>query len=371
MPVLAILVYGPFAEALVLLWIAILIYGAHTFLTVVQETAAGCDVVNWPGDPWTDRLGSLFFLTTVAGLWAVPLFVLWWAGYLELNPRHVILGMAAYLWLLFPISLLSSLSAGSPLVLFRPVIVWRLLKRLPTLVAFYLATAFVLTMSLGVFGIAIFLSKVDPPDVPGTDWLSWLFDLALLVGTILLLPVAAVLAAAGLLIYARLLGRLGLLLNRLDARPQEGQDQAVTDEAPAPLSAATEESTQVLQSAAESGTLTPQLASEETYALLTETPPSDVTTRPAPAPTDLIAALPPESAHRQKAALAMRQTAPSPLELRLSRGRRLPEPPRWLLFSGVYSFPFYRTNWRALATLSLGNLVAGVVLYLIVRLLPN
>ncbi len=366
-PLFAILAFAPFGEALVILWAAILIYGAHTFLTVVQETAAGCDAIVWPGDPWPERLGSFFYLATLTAAWLGPVCALTWAGYLELAALDLVLITAAYLWLLFPLSLLSSLSAPTAWMILRPAVVGRLLGRLPSLLGFYLSSALVLVGSLGVFGLAIFVSKLEPPEVPGTDMLSQLFKLTLAAGGVLLLPLAAVLAAAGLLVYGRLVGRLGLLLNLAtparDEPPAEAKPQPSEGEVRAPA-AGEETPTQVYAPTADAST------GEDAYPLQAEGMLAPALAAVAVSPPDYFTALPPDAPGVEKAALAVRHVQPSRLELRLGRRATVPESLRWPLWQGVYGFPFRRSNLRPLLTLTVGNLLVGMVLYLVVRVLP-
>ncbi len=98
------------------------------------------------------------------------------------------------LWLFFPIGLMSSLSAQSRWMPFRWTIFVCFLRIAPAALGFYFVTALVLSAAV----------------VP------WYF--ALFGGRGILLPVAAVVSGAMLLIYARLLGRLAWLIQRLPAK---------------------------------------------------------------------------------------------------------------------------------------------------------
>src|SRR5262249_5046731 len=183
----------------------------------------------------------------------------------------------------------------------------------PTLLGYYLATALVLSLSLSVFGLAIIMGRLEAPEVAEIDFISVLYDWTLWVGLVLLLPFAAVVAAVGLLIYARLLGRLGWVLNLSETEePSAPSQQAIAGKAgasPGQPSAA-ELPTQAFAPVA-------ALAEDAAvYSVLTEDQPPSL---PAPSPAlgaqDVFVALPPDSASRQKAALVMRQTVPSRLEL--------------------------------------------------------
>src|SRR5438094_6775214 len=130
--VLALFFFAPVLEAQVILGLALLSYAAHSFLLVVQETAAGNDAVVWPlGESWHDRLGSFLTLVRMLLVWLALAYVV--LALLELPP--VLFGALAtgLVWVFFPLSLLSSLSAPSPWMILRPQVVWRLVKRLPSL----------------------------------------------------------------------------------------------------------------------------------------------------------------------------------------------------------------------------------------------
>ena len=69
----------------VILGLALLSYAAHSFLLVVQETAAGNDAVVWPlGESWHDRLGSFLTLVRMLLVWLALAYVV--LALLELPP---------------------------------------------------------------------------------------------------------------------------------------------------------------------------------------------------------------------------------------------------------------------------------------------
>jgi hypothetical protein len=104
--------------------------------------------------------------------------------------------IALSFWLFFPVGVLSSLSAESPWVILRPKIIGGLLRCFPTTFGFYAVSILLVGGSFALFvGTA----------VSGVIWL---------------VPVAAVLATTFVMIYARLLGRLGLVVGAaLSAQP--------------------------------------------------------------------------------------------------------------------------------------------------------
>ncbi len=363
--VFGLLSFGAVLEALVILGLAMLAYAAQSFLLVVQETAAGNDAVVWPlADTWHDRLGSVVALVRVIAVWlVVAYFVL-----ALLDLPAAMFGLLAYaiLWLFFPVSLLSLLSAASPWLILRPTIVWRLAKRLRSLLVFYAVTGLLLTLCLGVFGAAIFLGKLNLPPVEvdeESERLGQVLEVVVWLGQLFLLPVAACCLAAGLLLYARLLGRLGWLLKedelaeqRQAARQRRAQGPVPQEHAsaqqPAQLIALSIDGFELVEEAA-----TPSAAASGAGCL-------GSTAEPLP-----FAVLPPEPNALLRDAMALSLPHLARLEVQLSAPSTPARPPKWPLVSGVYSFPLYRTTWGALFWLSVGNLFVIGILWIMVAVL--
>jgi hypothetical protein len=181
--------------AQILLSLIVLSYAGYSFLLVLTSTAAGDDEVIWPGDPLVDWIWNGWYLAWLLAIWAVPASLL--AGLLGLRPSSLpfLLVVAGVLWLLLPVSLLSSLSAVSRMLVLRPAIIRLLLRHAGATSAFYLATGILVAVcsSLGYFAV---------------------------VGPGLLLLPAAVVGAIGFLVYARLLGRIGQLITQ--SEPSKG-----------------------------------------------------------------------------------------------------------------------------------------------------
>src|SRR5439155_26740069 len=101
----------------------VLAYAAHCLLTVVEQTAAGAEQVTWPDEPAADWLSRAVFLAILLAVWLTPAGILARAlreGLLPGEPGLRLLVLAVPgLWLLFPVGLLSSLSATSRLNVFR------------------------------------------------------------------------------------------------------------------------------------------------------------------------------------------------------------------------------------------------------------
>lgn len=195
----AILFMISFAAS-IMVGVCVLAYVARCVLVVVQETGLGQDEVVWPNEPYVDWLGHAVSFLELLGIWLAPAALtarlLREAWLPDAGALRVLLLAGPGLWLFFPIGLLSSLSAESRWVPFRWTIFVCFLRIAPTALGFYILTA--LLLSVGV--------------VP------WYY--ALIGGRNVLLPVAAVVSAAVLFIYARLLGRLACIIQRLPARQQ-------------------------------------------------------------------------------------------------------------------------------------------------------
>jgi hypothetical protein len=323
----------------------VLAYAARCLLVVVQGTAAGQDAVTWPDEPIMDWLGQAVHVAFLLALWLAP------AGLLARGLRHVwlpddpglrtLLLAAPGLWLFFPVGLLSSLSAGSPWVPFRPVIVGRLLRLLPATFAFYL-------VSLGLAAAAIY---------------PWYVALR---GMSYLLPVAAIVSAVLLLVYARLLGRIAWLVGRLaplgsSSRPERPQGKPARRKKPRPRveDPWAAPGMEVVEKQADDSPPArprkkrrehePPLPDEiEAYGLVTEE-----VKPPAPAPTGPLRREPPPPP----------RPAPEPPSTAPVEARFLDRPPEYVprspLLEGVYTFPFYPQNLAGLVALSAGFLVVG------------
>jgi hypothetical protein len=179
----------------IIVGLATLTYASRCVLVVVQETGQGQDEINWPNEPMQDWLGHAVQFIELLGIWLAPAALaarmlrnVWLP---EDAALRVLLLAGPGLWLFLPIGLLSSLSAQSRWVPLRWAIVVCFLRVAPAALVFYLLTAFLLSAAV----------------VP---WYYSLFR-----GQVALLAVAAGVSATVLFIYARLLGRLALIIQRL------------------------------------------------------------------------------------------------------------------------------------------------------------
>jgi hypothetical protein len=199
-----------------LLTIIMLAHTGRFMMGVLQETAAGIDDIRWPDEPPTDwllravRLGAILLLCLApAGLLSRGLREMLFPN--DPGLRLLVLAIPM-LWLYFPIGLLSALSSVSGWALLRLEIVSRLLRILPSLLAFY-----------GLTGVQFLLI--------GASWYFALFG-SLGSSSILAVLLASVLTAAGVLLYARQLGRLAWLLSRVKVRKATAPTRATAKEGP-------------------------------------------------------------------------------------------------------------------------------------------
>ncbi len=292
-----------------ILALLVVAYAMHCVLVVARDTADGLDEVTWPAEPFQDWVGGALHLVLVVAAWLAPVGVLARALRKDWLPdedglRFLLLAVPG-LWLLFPVALFSALSGASRWFVFRPVVLWHMLRVAPSALAVYFLSA-LLAAGVAALGYA-----------------------AIFKGLILLVPVTAAAAAAALLIYARLLGRLAASMGR----PPSGKRKA-------------------------SKTKRPKVAGvkvQDPWAVPDETEP-----QPEPKP---------EGRPRRKVkayGLAAETAAPPPAPPppseadREIRDRPKRAAPRTALLGGVFTFPWYARSRRAWLWLSAGFLALGV-----------
>src|SRR5437660_4140687 len=106
-------------------------FATQVFLVALIGTAAGNDEVEWPKDHFYDWFLRVWHFIWLLAVWFVPAF---FVMKLFSVPKPVfVAGTVAMLWLVFPVTVLSSLSATSNWVIFRPVILRAMLKRFGSL----------------------------------------------------------------------------------------------------------------------------------------------------------------------------------------------------------------------------------------------
>src|SRR5947208_1533404 len=113
----ALILFFSVLVALILTALLVFAYLAYSFLAVLSDTAVGNDAVLWPGDPLFDWFFKGWYLGWLVAVWAVPATFL--VSLFRLPGPLFAACVAACLWLLFPIGLLSSLSAESRFAVLR------------------------------------------------------------------------------------------------------------------------------------------------------------------------------------------------------------------------------------------------------------
>jgi hypothetical protein len=197
--------FVPLLAAAWMLGFFVVAISSHYFLTIVESSAVGTarnlswkgrpfrewirDGVQWPDDLFVDYFAKAFYLSYIIGLWAGPAILVG-----RLAAGHSIWSTviaASAFWLFFPIGLLSSLASESRWTPFWTGIISAFFKRLGKTLRFYLLSAPVMAVLFLAFDlIFVHRNAVD---------IGW---------SVALCPIAVLL----FFIYARLLGRLGLVI---------------------------------------------------------------------------------------------------------------------------------------------------------------
>jgi hypothetical protein len=370
----------------ILLCLAVFSYSGHSFLNILINTSAGNDVVQWPKDPYQDWVFKFFYLLWILAVWSVPAALLLLP--LQLPLPLLFIGITGVLWLAFPVTLLSSLSASSSWIVLRGLIVGLLLQRAGTLLRFYLSTGVLLALCVSL-GYAAALSSY----------------------ALLVVPAAA-LGAYSLFVYARLLGRLGWVTSLKKAsrrkkeeasRPEEA-DRVVTfdpwhvAEEPKPAVAPEPRPGPSRKKPARKKVAKRTSRVVDPWAVPKEAPPQP----PAVSPEEPEDPLGPARGTYELSALdaplpspvneerldpdltgydmaAPQQIAPVPdvvppavaeYEAKLAAPRRPPKLPPRPLLDGVYRFPFYAESSGPLGFVALGLLGIFCLLRLQLELFP-
>jgi hypothetical protein len=182
------LIFVPALAGSVILGFVFLLFAAHYYLTVLEGTAAGAKQIPWIPQPILDNFTKVFYLLWLVGLWAGPAYLIGRA----VAPTEPWLKLAVplvFMWLLYPVSQLSSLSATSIWVPINLDVFTRLLQKPGVTLAFFLLTLPVVALGGVAFKWA-FLTKGEFP--------------------LLFLGVPILMVTA--LLYSRMLGRLAFAL---------------------------------------------------------------------------------------------------------------------------------------------------------------
>src|SRR5438045_1205246 len=147
----AIMIVGTFVFA----------YASHCFFTVVEQTSAGNDEVVWPNEPMYDWLWEAVYMLWLTALWLGPIVLAMRAVSAARAgtgaASQTLLASAALVWLFFPITLLSSMSAPSRWMLLSPRLLSRLLgQRVGSLLLFYVHSGPILAAAAAMIYLTFF-----------------------------------------------------------------------------------------------------------------------------------------------------------------------------------------------------------------------
>jgi len=184
------LIFMPALVGAVIFGFIFLLYLCDAYLTTLEDTASGAKQIAWTRESVTDNFWKFWYLGWLIGLWLGPACFLGRAMTAGLESSWMkLLAPLVVLWICYPISQLSSLSASSVWMPLVPDVFVRLAQKPKVVFEFFCFTVVVVL----VFGVAFqwaFLTEGD-----------WLL---LLLGP----PIVVVMT----LLYARLLGRLAFVL---------------------------------------------------------------------------------------------------------------------------------------------------------------
>lgn len=183
---------------------------AHYFLTVIIESSAGIDEIQFPTEGILERWWKPLFCLWILAAWVVPTAV-FCGPLLAGSPVAFGIGVGLLLVIVYPLSLLSALSAQNWFFFMHPVVLWRMLRHYGSFAYVYLLTLLSASVCAGLL-FAVF-----------THSFLWA------------LPAAFVLPTA-ILFYARHWGRFAWLslsfMPRKEKRQRDGDKTPHEETAP-------------------------------------------------------------------------------------------------------------------------------------------
>lgn len=344
-------------------------YATYCFLHVLNETSQGRkDVpVRWPGDGFYERLWTAGYLLALLLLAFLPAFFLGsvldlLGGEGEHHSLLLALLVAVDFWLLLPVLLLSVSSSQSHWDIVR----WKVLRALagnaPMTGAFYGISAPLVVGGVVMVHFAV-ASWVQVQEAAMAAPLTWLPDAITWWSWLFVLPLTGAACAAGMLVYARLLGRLAWLLDLAGTEEQDEEPPVARNSAiPASSNLTVNHDTMEPEGAATT-------APVETYGLQeaepdTVLPVGPIPEREIPYPVAAPAAKPLGSAAEAVLAPPATVQASPILDTAANSPAR-----RRLLARGVLLFPWYPASLGAWVTLTLGWLFVLLLVRLMVLVL--
>ncbi len=144
------LIFMPALVGAVVFGFVFLVFICHYYLTVLESTAAGAKEVTWEPSQFIDNFWKLWYLGWLIGLWLGPAFFIGRAATgSSASPWLTLAIPLVFLWLCYPISQLSSLSASSMWMPLVPDVFARLAQKPAVMLGFFGLSA----IALAVFAI--------------------------------------------------------------------------------------------------------------------------------------------------------------------------------------------------------------------------
>lgn len=183
-------IFMPAMTGAVIFGFVFILFAANYYLNILETTAAGAKEVTWVSEPILDNFWKFWYMLWLFGLWFGPAYLLGRAMTAGTDAPWLRLAVPiAFVWLCYPISQLSSLSASTIWLPLVPDVFARLAQKPMVTFGFYLLSIPVLAL----FGLAF----------------QWAF---LTQGEWELLFIGAPLMILSGFLYARLIGRLAFAL---------------------------------------------------------------------------------------------------------------------------------------------------------------
>jgi len=183
-------IFMPSMAAAVVFGFVFVLFLSHYYLTVLEGTATGSREVTWQAEPIVDNFWKLWYMLWLFGLWFGPGYLIAKAVAAGSGSEWVKLWLPiAIVWVLYPVSQLSSLSASTIWLPLVPDVFARLAQKPTVTIGFYILSIPVLAL----FAVAF----------------KWAF---LTKGEWEMLLVGAPLVVLAAFLYARLIGRLAFVL---------------------------------------------------------------------------------------------------------------------------------------------------------------
>jgi hypothetical protein len=304
-------------------------YIAHCFFGIADSTSAGDDEVKWPEEPMIDRFCKAIWLG-----WALLL-----AGGPTYLVGSIIAGPKIGAWLigpvgvglLFPLFMLSMQIGGTLMHVVHHEAYRRLTKRPDHLIAYYAAVA----VAYGIIGLGCLVMARYP----------WTVS-----------PFGAVIVAVGILMAARLYGRLAHLVGWVKIRRREKFVESPGILIPPPKP--TPDGKFTRGSEAAYGFKGPPRSEPENASAHQSTLKRVWVEEGADDPYGLADG--PASKPPPQPELPESVRNPSAEEMALALRHRPIPPPKQPWTTGTFSFPFRPANWTQLAWLTLGITASGI-----------